>query len=92
MWDLESSVASEGVEECFQQPDLDVRGGVHWKWLVLVPICTCEVDGWQQSKHQGICSVLLQAIDAGGTSNVLEKLFCLQRERRERRVGIIKSL
>ena len=81
MRNLESSIASEGVQECFQQPDLDVSGGVHWRWLVLVPISACEVDGWQQSEYQGVCSVLLQAVDAGGTTNVLEKLFRLQRER-----------
>ena len=81
MRDLESSIASEGVQESFQQPDLDVSGGVYWRWLVLVPIIACEVDGWQQSEYQGVCSVLLQAIDAGGTTNVLEKLFRLQRGR-----------
>ena len=76
--DLESSVVSERVEEGFQQPDLGAGGGVHGRGAVPLTVTAREVDGWQEGQYEGVHRVLLEAVDAGGTSNVLQELLCLQ--------------
>ena len=37
----------------------------------------CEVDGWQEGQYEGVHCVLLEAVDAGGTPDVLHKLLRL---------------